>query len=79
MLKDTGVGVGEGPRLPCCASSVGTPCSPDAEQGWSGVVRFWEDLAELTKITCQDDRRLSPSQSQPRNWVCSISADPSLS
>lgn len=33
------------------------------------------DLAELTEITCQDDRRLPRSQSQPRNWVCSISAD----
>ena len=44
-----------------------------------------KDAAELTKITCQDDRRLSVSQSQPRNrgspeaaGVCSVSADPSL-
>ncbi|KAF6074978.1 hypothetical protein HJG60_009388 [Phyllostomus discolor] len=43
--------MGEGPRLPCCASSAGTPRCPDEEQaqGWSGVVRVWEDLAELSE------------------------------
>lgn len=53
---------GGGPQLLCC-SSVGNPRCLDAERRVGGaVVWVWEDLAELAKITCQYDRRLSRSQ-----------------